>query len=87
MKNSSEDMIETLGGRSNAGVWITTIAVLAVPIILSALTGAREAAFLGVAGVLCFIYIPVIHFLCREVLRLRERVRQLEAPAGRHEKT
>ena len=27
---------------------------------------------------LCFLVIPLIHFLCREFLRLQERVRDLE---------
>ncbi len=27
---------------------------------------------------LCFFVIPTIHFLCREFLRLQERVRELE---------
>ena len=27
---------------------------------------------------LCFLVIPPVHFLCREFLRLQERVRELE---------
>ncbi|MFA6545306.1 MAG: hypothetical protein WCS99_12890 [Limisphaerales bacterium] len=49
-----------------------------------ALLGAAASLFTGLPLLwaawipLCFLVIPPLHFLCREFLRLQERVRELE---------
>ena len=49
-----------------------------------ALLGAATSLFTGLPLIwaawipLCFLVIPPLHFLCREFLRLRDRVRELE---------
>ena len=52
--------------------------------LLFAMAGALLAIFLGGQSMwgtwipLCFITIPPIHYLCKEVLRLRRKIEELE---------
>jgi hypothetical protein len=75
-----EKTIQTFGHRSNA-------VVLAIAIFF-ALAGSSLVIFLGGSAIwailipLCFITIPPIHYLCREILNLRKRVEDLEKKAN-----
>jgi hypothetical protein len=72
----SEQTIRAFGNRSPLMVF--SIATF------FALFGAGASLFTGLSLIwaawipLCFVVIPPLHFLCREFLRLQERVRVLE---------
>ncbi len=47
--------------------------------VSDALLGSRPAVFWGIWVPLCFITIPPLHYLCRKVWILQERVQALES--------
>jgi hypothetical protein len=76
MNDICEKSIQFLGARSSG-------AVIGVTMIF-ALVGSIMPMFLGVSGglglwiPLCFMVIPPVHFLSRELLRQRQRIADLE---------
>ncbi len=79
MKDYCEETIQGLGRRSSR-------TVLGIATFFAVLGGGTSIAspFTGVPLIwaawipLCFLVIPTLHFLCRELLRLQERVSELE---------
>ena len=79
MKDYSEDTIRGMGKRS-------PVTVFSIAIFFAVFgAGAGLASMFNQAGLiafawipLCFLVIPPLHFLCREFLRLQERVKELE---------
>jgi len=79
MNDYSEQSIRGLGRRSSA-------AVIGIASFFAMIGGAASLAgmfthvpLIWAAWIpLCFLVIPPVHFLCREFLRLQERVRELE---------
>jgi hypothetical protein len=80
MNNWSDKTISGMAKRSD-------VVVLGVTILL-AMMGALLVVFLGGQGIwgtwipLCFITIPPIHYLCREVVSLRRKMEELEKRIG-----
>lgn len=69
-------MIEKIGNRSSESVMGFTFFL--------AITGALLVIFFGGSAIwgvwipFCFFTIPTVHYLCREILQLRQRVTDLE---------
>jgi hypothetical protein len=76
MKEDSELMIEKLGKRSIVSMMAFTLFLAMAGALLVIYGGG--SAFWGVWIPFCCFTIPVIHFLCREISRLRQRVADLE---------
>jgi cytochrome c biogenesis protein CcdA len=79
MNDYSEQTIRSLGKRSSTTVMgiASVFAVIgAAASLASMFTQVGLMAFAWIP--LCFLVIPPLHFLCREFLRLQERVRELE---------
>lgn len=74
--------IEYFAKRSNRAVLFITVMFSLSPVIWKLLLGhssARLSEGLSVLWIpLCFLTIPVIHHLCREVVALQTRVSHLE---------
>ena len=82
MNDYSEQTIRILGNRS-------LLVVLAVTLFF-ALLGAHLVISIGGSAIwgawipFCFLLIPAVHFVCRELLRLQQRVRELEKKLEQH---
>lgn len=79
MSDFSKEMIQRMGTRSSVAIFIDA-SFFAIFGGVASIVGsfARVPLFWGVWIPLCFLVIPTIYFLCREFLRLQERVRELE---------
>lgn len=81
MRSSGESMIEIFARRSSFALWGLTIFMAMADTLLALSTG---PGFVGRSSTscvwipFCFISIPTIHYLCRELVRLRQRVADLE---------
>lgn len=81
MRDWSHETIDFMGRRSEMVVQGTTWLFAMAGPMLAGLSGGQS--MWGMWIPLCFITIPTIHYLCREVLRLRRRIEDLERRLGR----
>jgi hypothetical protein len=86
MNDQSEQSIQTLGARSSLMVWGLTcfFAISAAGIgFLGFYQNSLAWLLIGMAWVpVLFLVIPAVHFLCRELLRLQRRMKELEKRLG-----
>jgi hypothetical protein len=80
MKNWSEMTLAVMAKRSDFVVLGITVFVAMVGSLLAIVLGGQT--MWGTWVPLCFITIPPIHYLCREVLRLRRKMEELEKRLG-----
>ena len=82
MNDQSEQTIQTLGARSSLMVWGLTCFFVLFPAGIGFLGfHNNRLAWLLICfagGPVWFLVIPGLHFLCRELLRLQRRVKELE---------
>jgi hypothetical protein len=76
MNDYSEESVQTFGRRSSLFVWCVTgfFALFGGGLALFSRFPLIWAAWIP----LCFLLIPPVHFVCREMVRLQQRVKELE---------
>ena len=79
MNDYSEETVRAFGKRSSLMMFSIT-SLFALFGAASSLAGMfSPVPLFGMAWIpLCFLVIPPIHFLCREFMRLQDRVKELE---------
>jgi hypothetical protein len=86
MKRAEADTINIFSKRSDRAVIYITMAFALGGAFADLLSHLRRDAGVGMLwGLwipLCFVTIPPIHYLCRQVVSLRERLEALERHAG-----
>ena len=80
MKNWSEQTLAGMAKRSEIVVYATTVFVAMAGFVFAAFLGGQTTWATWIP--LCFITIPPVHYLCREVLRLRRKIEELEKRLG-----
>jgi hypothetical protein len=76
MDTTSEKTITQFGKHSNRGVFLSTLGFVLVGGVITVLWQDR-GMFIWLVCLSCTT-LPVIHYLCRELLRLRQRIQDLE---------
>jgi hypothetical protein len=76
MKDYCEQTIQHLGKQPPGVVLAITMFFALGGALLTIFTG--SASTWGMWIPLCFLVVPPVHYLCREVLRMRERIAELE---------
>ncbi len=80
MKNVSDLTLSGMAKRSDAVVLAITMSFAMVGALFAITLGGHS--IWGMWIPLCFITIPPIHYLCREVLHLRRKIEDLEKRLG-----